>query len=109
MLHINDYPADPPREKMTDAHRVYPGDGMAPLPAILRYLFAAGFRGACRWNSSTASIGSRSRGGRQIGMEKTHQPSARRSLLRGANHPVATNRRVARASPAGSRTVDRQR
>ena len=35
VLHINDYPADPPREKVTDADRVYPGDGVAPLPAIL--------------------------------------------------------------------------
>jgi sugar phosphate isomerase/epimerase len=46
VLHINDYPADPPREKATDADRVYPGDGIAPLPAILGDLFAAGFRGA---------------------------------------------------------------
>lgn len=46
VLHINDYPADPPREKATDADRVYPGDGVAPLPAILGDLHAAGFRGA---------------------------------------------------------------
>jgi sugar phosphate isomerase/epimerase len=46
VLHINDYPADPPREKVTDADRVYPGDGVAPLPAILGDLHAAGFRGA---------------------------------------------------------------
>jgi len=46
MLHINDYPADPPRESLTDAHRVFPGDGVAPLDEILRTLHAAGFRGA---------------------------------------------------------------
>ena len=43
---MNDYPADPPREKIGDADRVYPGDGVAPLRAILRGLLANGFRGA---------------------------------------------------------------
>lgn len=46
VLHVNDYPAEPPREKATDADRLYPGDGVAPLPAILDDLHAAGFRGA---------------------------------------------------------------
>lgn len=45
VFHINDYPADPPREAVTDAHRVYPGDGVAPLVAILRLLAGTGFRG----------------------------------------------------------------
>jgi len=45
VLHVNDYPADPPREKITDAQRVYPGDGVAPMVQILRDLRAAGFRG----------------------------------------------------------------
>jgi sugar phosphate isomerase/epimerase len=45
-FHINDYPADPPREEITDAHRVYPGDGVAPTDAILRDLYATGYRGA---------------------------------------------------------------
>ena len=31
VFHFNDYPANPPREKLTDADRVYPGDGVAPL------------------------------------------------------------------------------
>jgi sugar phosphate isomerase/epimerase len=44
VFHFNDYPADPPREKLTDAHRVYPGDGVAPLPALLRDLAEGGFR-----------------------------------------------------------------
>jgi sugar phosphate isomerase/epimerase len=44
-FHMNDYPADPPRAEITDAHRVYPGDGVAPLPAILRHLHQTGFRG----------------------------------------------------------------
>jgi 2-keto-myo-inositol isomerase len=45
VLHMNDYPADPPRAAITDAHRVYPGDGVAPLREILRTLRDIGFRG----------------------------------------------------------------
>jgi 2-keto-myo-inositol isomerase len=45
VFHMNDYPADPPRQQLTDAHRVYPGDGVAPLSALLRDLRQAGFRG----------------------------------------------------------------
>jgi sugar phosphate isomerase/epimerase len=43
-FHINDYPALP-RGDITDAHRVYPGDGVAPLKDVLRDLYALGFRG----------------------------------------------------------------
>lgn len=45
VIHFNDYPADPPRETIVDAQRVYPGDGVAPLDAILRTLQSTGFRG----------------------------------------------------------------
>lgn len=45
VFHVNDYPADPPRETISDADRVYPGDGIAPLGQLLRDLHAAGFRG----------------------------------------------------------------
>lgn len=45
VLHMNDYPADPPREHITDAHRVYPGDGVAPLDSVLRTLRDIGYRG----------------------------------------------------------------
>jgi sugar phosphate isomerase/epimerase len=38
VMHMNDYPADPPREKATDRDRVMPGDGIAPLSQILRTL-----------------------------------------------------------------------
>lgn len=38
VLHMNDYPAQPPRAEITDAHRVYPGDGVAPLSKILKTL-----------------------------------------------------------------------
>lgn len=44
-FHFNDYPAHPPRADITDAHRVYPGDGVAPLTDILRTLAANGFHG----------------------------------------------------------------
>jgi sugar phosphate isomerase/epimerase len=41
-LHMNDYPADPPREKIDDSFRVFPGDGIAPIPQILRTLRDSG-------------------------------------------------------------------
>lgn len=44
VFHFNDYPADPPREKLTDADRVYPGDGVSALKPLLRDLSAGGFR-----------------------------------------------------------------
>jgi sugar phosphate isomerase/epimerase len=45
VLHMNDYPADPPRERIKDEHRVYPGDGVAPLKALLRDLRRMSFSG----------------------------------------------------------------
>lgn len=45
VFHVNDYPAEPPRDKIADADRVYPGDGIAPLQQIFRDLRDAGFRG----------------------------------------------------------------
>ncbi len=44
-FHINDYPADPPREEINDSHRVFPGDGICPLPEVLQTLHQIGFRG----------------------------------------------------------------
>ena len=38
VFHVNDYPAHPAREQITDAHRVYPGDGIAPLREIFSLL-----------------------------------------------------------------------
>lgn len=40
--HMNDYPADPPRETIKDEHRVFPGDGIAPLTEILNNFKAVG-------------------------------------------------------------------
>jgi sugar phosphate isomerase/epimerase len=45
VLHMNDYPANLPREKINDADRVYPGDGVAPLKDMLRGLRAVGYTG----------------------------------------------------------------
>jgi sugar phosphate isomerase/epimerase len=45
VFHMNDYPADPPPAKITDAQRVYPGDGVAPLTQILSDLHRIGFQG----------------------------------------------------------------
>jgi sugar phosphate isomerase/epimerase len=38
IFHINDYPATPTAEKITDADRVYAGDGVAPLKDLLSAL-----------------------------------------------------------------------
>ena len=45
-FHVNDYPANPPRETINDSHRVYPGDGIAPLTKIFKTLRDNGYRGA---------------------------------------------------------------
>lgn len=44
-FHFNDYPADPPRDKIGDADRVHCGDGTAPLTQIIRDIYAQGFDG----------------------------------------------------------------
>lgn len=40
--HMNDYPADPPRETIKDADRVFPGDGVAPITEILQKFKSVG-------------------------------------------------------------------
>lgn len=63
-IHMNDYPAQPPRAEITDAHRVFPGEGVAPLRSILRDLRAIGFRGMLSlelfnreyWNQDAATV-----------------------------------------------------
>jgi sugar phosphate isomerase/epimerase len=45
VFHVNDYPAQPKRDTIKDADRVYPGDGVAPLSQIFRDIHRAGFRG----------------------------------------------------------------
>lgn len=45
VFHINDYPADPPRATIQDAQRVFPGDGVCPLPETIAMLIRNGFQG----------------------------------------------------------------
>lgn len=42
IIHINDYPGNKPVNEQTDADRVYPGDGVAPLKQVLHDLRAMG-------------------------------------------------------------------
>jgi sugar phosphate isomerase/epimerase len=44
ILHVNDYPAQD-RTTITDALRVYPGEGVAPLKELFRDLRVIGYRG----------------------------------------------------------------
>lgn len=39
---MNDYPAEPPREKINDSFRDYPGNGTAPIAEILKALRTGG-------------------------------------------------------------------
>ena len=45
VLHTNDYPAEPPREKINDQDRIYPGDGVAPLTELFHILQTIGWSG----------------------------------------------------------------
>ena len=45
LVHVNDYPASPVRADITDADRVYPGDGEAPWPQIVAALRGVGYEG----------------------------------------------------------------
>lgn len=38
ILHMNDYPANLPAVNITDADRIYPGDGIAPIRSVLQTL-----------------------------------------------------------------------
>ncbi len=72
IFQFNDAPADPPREKLEDKHRVYPGDGILPLAQCLRDLKAIGFTGCISlelynptyWESDLAKVA-------RVGLEKT--------------------------------------
>jgi 2-keto-myo-inositol isomerase len=45
IVHVNDYPAAPARDIITDGDRVYPGDGIAPTHELARILDRASYRG----------------------------------------------------------------
>jgi 2-keto-myo-inositol isomerase len=45
IFQFNDAPSSPAFSELKDEHRVYPGDGILPLPSILKDLKATGFKG----------------------------------------------------------------
>lgn len=45
IFQFNDAPASPALSQLKDEHRVYPGDGILPLPQIFQDLKATGFKG----------------------------------------------------------------
>lgn len=45
-FHMNDYPGGRAATEYKDSDRVYPGDGVAPIPRVLATLIASGFTGA---------------------------------------------------------------
>jgi sugar phosphate isomerase/epimerase len=45
VFHMNDYPAEPSRQRIGDRDRVYPGDGVAPLAEIMQSLRRINFDG----------------------------------------------------------------
>ena len=45
IFHLNDYPEKPAREEARDSHRVFPGDGVAPLKKLFKDLRAIGYPG----------------------------------------------------------------
>jgi len=45
VIHMNDYPDMPSRDRINDGDRVYPGDGIAPLKTLFRNLKGIGFNG----------------------------------------------------------------
>ncbi|HRP56922.1 sugar phosphate isomerase/epimerase [Agriterribacter sp.] len=45
IFQFNDAPAAPAPAQLEDKHRVYPGDGILPLPSILKDLKGTGFKG----------------------------------------------------------------
>lgn len=59
IVHLNDYPADPPRETIADKDRVFPGDGIAPMDQFLQDIFAAGYRGFLSLELFNADYGDR--------------------------------------------------
>ncbi len=45
VIHMNDYPNHPPRSEIKDEHRVFPGDGVAPIVEVLKALRQIGSEG----------------------------------------------------------------
>ena len=55
-LHFEDVPADPPREIQGQPHRVFPGEGIAPLRRIILALKAKKYSGAVSFESFSPDV-----------------------------------------------------
>jgi sugar phosphate isomerase/epimerase len=82
LVHVNDYPPDPPREESTDADRVFPGDGVAPLAQILGDLAHAGYRGMLSLELFNESIWQQdAMTAVKMGLEKMRRAVAEREVI----------------------------
>ena len=85
VLHVNDYPAHPPRERLVDADRVWPGDGIAPWGEIFAALAAAGADpwlsievfNPNYWNSTPATTAAEGLGRLERTCETQNQPKTK--------------------------------
>ena len=57
IVHVNDYPAAPPREQITDGDRVFPGAGIAPTQELATLLVRSGYHGYLSLEVFIASYG----------------------------------------------------
>lgn len=55
-LHFEDVPATPPREIQGQPHRVFPGEGIAPLRRIVEALKKKGYRGPASFESFNPQV-----------------------------------------------------
>jgi 2-keto-myo-inositol isomerase len=55
-LHFEDVPANPPREIQGQPHRVYPGEGIAPLRRIIEVLKAKKYAGAVSFETFNPQV-----------------------------------------------------
>lgn len=60
IVHVNDYPADPPREVINDKDRVFPGDGVGPTEKFAQLLDNAGYGGYLSLEIFRQTYGSKS-------------------------------------------------
>jgi sugar phosphate isomerase/epimerase len=60
IVHVNDYPAAPPREQIADRDRVLPGEGIAPTHELAQLLHQAGYHGYLSLELFTESYGAES-------------------------------------------------
>ena len=82
LLHVNDYPVADSPDSLTDADRVFPGDGVAPWPQLIGDLRAIGFRGP-------------------LSLELFNEAYWQRDALSVAREGLEKLRRLVRAAPDG--------